>query len=72
MRSGAVGGSRAAGLFICECYIYGRAAPCHPDCGTIVSGLPALQARRMILAHMGPLMLSGIVGLVHDGLVADL
>ena len=68
--------SRDADLFICECYMYSRTAPYHLDYDTIVSKLPSLEAKRMILTHMGPSMLenraSSIVELAHDGLVIDL
>lgn len=68
--------ARDADLFICECYMYGRVAPYHLDYDTIVSKLSELQAKRMILTHLGPSMLenmsSSIVELAHDGLVVDL
>ena len=68
--------SRDADLFICECYMYERSAPYHLDYNTIVSKLPLLQAKRMILTHLGPSMLentaASIVELAHDGLVIDL
>lgn len=64
-----------ADLFICECYGYGGRAPFHIDHDTLMSKRQLLNARRIIITHMGPSMLDRVseteFEAAYDGLVVN-
>jgi ribonuclease BN (tRNA processing enzyme) len=68
--------ARDADLFICECSYYRGAMAGHLDYETLAQKLPAIGAKRVILTHMDPDMLSRGASLAHetasDGLVIAL
>lgn len=47
-----------ADLFVMECYAYDEAPPTHTDYCTVTAHLPELTARRIVLTHLSPSMLS--------------
>ncbi len=64
-----------ADLFIVECYFYEKAVPGHFDYQTLKGHLPELEARRIILTHMGDDMLTHVPDIpeecAEDGLVVE-
>ncbi len=50
--------ARGADLLISECNMYNRPIPFHLDLPTLLAHREALQAKRLILTHMGPEMLA--------------
>lgn len=73
-----VDAAHGADLFITECYAYDTAARYHLSWREIVRELPRLEARRILLTHMGSAMLSHRgevkeprVVVAEDGMVLD-
>jgi ribonuclease BN (tRNA processing enzyme) len=71
--------SDGADLFIVDCHGFDSDVGYHMSWKTIAQKLPLITARRVMLTHMGPLMLekrsevkSGRIILAEDGLVVDL
>lgn len=50
--------ARGADLLVCECYGFDRPVPHHLDLLTLRRHRDALQAKRLILTHLGPDMVS--------------
>ncbi len=71
-----IAAARGADLFIAECNAYGRAIPFHMDLGTLLAHRDELQARRVIVTHMGPDVLAHLDSLpcehAEDGQVVVL
>jgi ribonuclease BN (tRNA processing enzyme) len=65
--------ARGADLFVCECYQYETSVPAHLTYHDIVTHLDELQARRLLLTHLGADMLERAgrldIECAHDGLV---
>jgi ribonuclease BN (tRNA processing enzyme) len=72
---GLVDAARGADLFVCEAYTFERPLPYHLDLATLRAHAPRLEARRIILTHMGPDMLARAGAgweCARDGLVVTL
>jgi ribonuclease BN (tRNA processing enzyme) len=67
--------SQHADLFVCEGYTFERPIRYHLDHATLIRHLGGIQARRVILTHLGPEMLArrdeAAVECAEDGLVVD-
>jgi ribonuclease BN (tRNA processing enzyme) len=67
--------ARDADLFLCECSYYQGARPGHLDYVTLAAKLPEIGAKRVILTHMDPDMLSRRATLAYetsaDGMVVE-
>ncbi len=67
-----------ADLFICECYSFEHRRGTHVDFKTLQANAGHLQARRLLLTHLGPDMLSNLdfvarnFDVASDGLCIDL
>lgn len=55
---GLVSAAKQADLFLCECSSFDKKIPYHLNFQTLTERLPALAAKRVILTHLGPDMLS--------------
>jgi ribonuclease BN (tRNA processing enzyme) len=55
---GLIPAARGADLLIAECYMYDRKVPFHLDLMTLRERAPDLGAKRILLTHLGPSMLS--------------
>jgi ribonuclease BN (tRNA processing enzyme) len=68
--------ARGADLFICECYAYDTEVPFHVRWTQLRPALGELDARRVVLTHLGPDMLAHLgeldVEVAEDGQVIDL
>lgn len=71
--------SRGADLFICECFAFEREARFHLNWRTIEANLPRLDARHVMLTHLGPEALANQeamrhprVSIAQDGLERDI
>src|SRR5262247_2747523 len=53
-----LGAARGADLFVCEAYTFARPLRYHLDYATLRAHADRLEARRIILTHMGPDMLA--------------
>jgi len=66
----------AADLFVAEAYFFDRQVPFHLDYATLRAKLERLDARRVVLTHMGPDMLArqseSELECAYDGLVVEL
>jgi ribonuclease BN (tRNA processing enzyme) len=65
-----------ADLFIAECYFYRKPVRFHLNYPDIVSHRPEIRAKRVVLTHFSPEMLSNLESVreecAHDGLVIQL
>jgi ribonuclease BN (tRNA processing enzyme) len=71
--------ARGADLYISECYAFEQQARYHMNWRTIEEQLPKLQAKRILLTHLGPEMFANLgrvshpaVAIAYDGLIVDL
>jgi len=71
--------ARGADLFISECFQYDLTLPIHLDYATIDANYARLNAKRVLLTHMGEAMLSATGNvdrsrylIAHDGMTLDL
>ena len=68
--------ARGADLFISECYFYKKSVPFHMNYPDLAEHRDELQAKRMVLTHLGPEMLEHknevLEECAHDGLVIEL
>ena len=68
--------ARGADLFIAECYFFEKQVPLHMNYPDLAEHRDALEAKRIILTHMGPEMLAHTGDVEHecasDGLVIEL
>ncbi len=68
--------ARGADLFISECYFFSKAVPFHMNYPDLKAHWDELEAKRVILTHMGPEMLAHADGIEEecawDGLVVDI
>ncbi|MCX7361095.1 MAG: MBL fold metallo-hydrolase [Alphaproteobacteria bacterium] len=66
---------RDADLFICEAYFFDKVMKYHVDYTTLMSHLPRIGAKRIIVTHMSAELLGRqqeiAVDAAHDGLVVD-
>lgn len=64
--------AEGADLFISECYVRARKMAVHMDYATLVSKLPDIAAKRVVLTHMGPDMIEHLEDIsqetAYDGL----
>ena len=71
-----VDAARDADLFVCEAYTFERRIPYHLDHATLARHLGRIQARRVILTHLGPEMLArrrdAAAECADDGLMVEL
>ena len=67
--------ARDADLFVCEAYTFSRRVRYHLDHATLARNLDRIRARRVILTHLGPDMLThrheAVAECADDGLVVD-
>jgi ribonuclease BN (tRNA processing enzyme) len=67
--------ARGADLFVCEAYSFERRVRYHLDHATLARNLERIDARRVILTHLGPEMLDhrheAAAECADDGLVVD-
>lgn len=70
-----VDAARGADLFVCEAYTFARRIPYHLDHGTLARHLDRIEARRVILTHLGREMLAhrheAAAECADDGLVVE-
>jgi ribonuclease BN (tRNA processing enzyme) len=70
-----VDAARGADLFVCEAYTFERRIRYHLDHATLAENLGRIEARRVILTHLGPEMLArrgeAAAECADDGLVVD-
>jgi len=70
--------ARNADLFICECYAFEEDIPYHVRYRDIEANLPRIEARRILLSHLGPESLGrraemdAKIGIAEDGMVIEL
>jgi ribonuclease BN (tRNA processing enzyme) len=68
--------ARGADLFISECYFFAKSVPFHMNYPDLVEHRGEIDAKRIVLTHMGPEMLASQDEVpeqcAHDGLVIEL
>jgi ribonuclease BN (tRNA processing enzyme) len=68
--------ARGADLFISECYFFSKAVPFHMNYPDLKAHWDELEAKRIILTHLGPEMLEHTGAIeeecAHDGLVVEI
>ena len=68
--------ARGADVFVCEAYTFERRTRYHLDHATLARNLERIQARRVILTHLGPEMLAhrheAVAECADDGLVVEI
>lgn len=57
--------AKGADLFICECFAFERAARYHLNWRTIEANLPRIEAKHVLLTHLGPEALSNTGAIRH-------